>query len=235
VLAFAGNISRKQALALAEKYFATLSGKKKGTFQPFDTYGKSPVFLRSKNTEQAHLVLGVPGLSSLDADHFTIKLLAIILGGNMSSRMFLRIREARGLCYYISTDTDNYLDAGSLSTRAGVDQTRLVEAIEAIKTEYLLCAKDGITTEELKRAKDFLKGKIKLSFEDSEDQAHFYGKQQLLYPEVRDIPEYFAEIDTVTENQVNALAKRLLKKEELRLVVIGKEDNEKKLVDLIRS
>lgn len=235
VLAFAGNITRKKALALAEKYFLPLAGKKKSAFRPFETYGKSPVFLRSKNTEQAHLVLGVPGLSSLDEDHFTIKLLAIILGGNMSSRMFLRIREARGLCYYISTDTDNYLDAGSLSTRAGVDQTRLHEAIEAIKTEYLLCAKDGVTTEELKRAKDFLKGKITLSFEDSEDQAHFYGKQQLLYPAVRDIPEYFAEIDNVTGNQVNALAKRLLKKDELRLVVIGKEDNEKRLVELIRA
>ncbi|MBI3331631.1 insulinase family protein [Candidatus Peregrinibacteria bacterium] len=235
VLAFAGNIQRKEALALAETYFAALSGKKGASYKPFESYGKQSVFLRTKNTEQAHLVLGVPGLRSLDPDHFAVKLLAIILGGNMSSRMFLRIREARGLCYYISTDIDNYMDAGSISTRAGVDQTRLHEAIEAIKTEYLLCAKDGITAEELKRAKDFLKGKIKLSFEDSEDVAHFYGKQQLLYPFVRDITQYFAEIDKVTEDQVNALSKDLLVQDELRLVVIGKEDNEKKLEQLIRS
>ena len=203
-------------------------------FLPFTTYGEKPVFLRNKNTEQAHLVLGVPGLPSLDKDHFAVKLLAIILGGNMSSRMFLRIREARGLCYYISTEIDNYMDAGSLSTRAGVDQTRLHEAIEYIVHEYHLCAKEGVTPDELKRAKDFLKGKIALSREDSEDRAHFYGKQQLLYPAVRDVPEYFAEIDRVTKDQVDILAKNLLKEDLFKLVVIGKEENENALVKLLK-
>ncbi|OGJ56274.1 hypothetical protein A3D88_01275 [Candidatus Peribacteria bacterium RIFCSPHIGHO2_02_FULL_52_16] len=235
VLTFAGKITPKEAKKLAETYFAGLaSKKKKSTFLPFTTYGQTPVFLRSKNTEQAHLVVGVPGLPSLDKDHFAIKLLAIILGGNMSSRMFLRIREARGLCYYISTDIDNYMDAGSLSTRAGVDQTRLHEAIQYIVHEYHVCAKEGVMPDELKRAKDYLKGKIALSMEDSEDRAHFYGKQQLLYPAVRDVPEYFAEIDRVAKDQVDILAKNLLKEDLFRLVVIGKEENENALVKLLK-
>ncbi|HCI03731.1 TPA: hypothetical protein DE059_02275, partial [Candidatus Peribacteria bacterium] len=155
------------------------------------------------------------------------------LGGNMSSRMFLNIREAKGLCYYISTDDDAYLDAGSFSTRAGVDQTRLHEAIECISHEYAVCAKKGVTDEELKRSKDFLKGKITLSLEDSEEVAHFYGKQELLYPKVRTIEDYFSEIESVTKDKVNELAEKLLKPEEMRLVVIGKEKDEEKLKGLI--
>lgn len=234
VLAFAGNITEKDAVALAKEFFGPLAGSGREAFTPFTTYDKRRVFLRSKNTEQAHLVLGVPSVGALDDDHFANKLLAIVLGGNMSSRMFLNIREARGLCYYISTEVDSYLDAGSLSTRAGVDQSRLEEAVKAIRHEYLVCAKEGVSEGELARAKSFLKGKVTLSLEDSEERCHFYGKQLLLYPEVRDLEGYFRQIDAVTLTQVNALAARLLKPEELRLVVIGKGETEaglRKLLD----
>jgi predicted Zn-dependent peptidase len=189
--------------------------------------------LTTKQTEQAHLVFGVEGVSALSDDHFAQKLLAVILGGSMSSRMFLRIREARGLCYYISTSTDNYLDTGLLSTRAGVDQSRLHEAISAIRHEYEVAAKDGFDAKELQRAKDFLKGKITLSMEDSEERAHFFGKQQLLYPAVKDLPEYFKAVDSVSLDQINRLGKKLLQKEQFRLVVIGKEKEEKRLEELI--
>ncbi|MBI1934669.1 insulinase family protein [Candidatus Peregrinibacteria bacterium] len=233
VVAFAGKVSKKDANKLAEQYFSDTTGKRDRTFSPFKTYSKDRVFLRTKATEQAHLVLGVPGIPSQHKDHFANKLLSIILGGNMSSRMFLNVREAHGLCYYIATEVDSYLDAGSLATRAGIDQSRLHEAIERIREEYLTCAKKGIQTEELKRAKEYLKGKITLSLEDSEERANFYGKQALLYPKIRTIAEYFQEIDRVTGEQVNALAARLFRPEELRIVVIGKEKNKAKLRDLL--
>ncbi len=233
VVTFAGKVTPTQALELTEKYLGPLTGKHKRKFLPLKDYGKKQVFLRTKNTEQAHLVLGVPAVSSLDPRHFAHKLLAVILGGNMSSRMFLNIREAKGLCYYIATETDSYLDAGSLTTRAGVDQSRLHEAIKLIRHEYDVCAKDGVTDEEMTRAKAYLKGKITLSMEDSEERAHFYGKQQLLYPETRDISEYLNKIDGVTRDEVDALAKELLKQKELRLVVIGKEGDEDGLKKLL--
>ncbi len=233
VVAFAGKITHERATAFAEKFFGALSGTQSRTFKPFTTYGDKRVFLRTKNTEQAHLVLGAPGVSSLDENYFAQKLLTVILGGNMSSRMFLNIREAKGLCYYISTDADSYLDAGAVSTRAGVDQSRLSEAISAILAEYDACAKKGVTVEEIERAKAYFKGKITLSLEDSEECAHFYGKQQLLYPETRDLMAYFAEIDKVSVDQLNALAARILQPHEQRLVVIGKEPSEKALRDLL--
>ncbi len=233
VATFSGKIEEAQAMDLSNRYFAKIGGKKAQSFLAVKPHAGKRVALTNKQTEQAHLVLGVEGVSSQSDDHFAQKLLSIILGGSMSSRMFLNIREARGLCYYISTSTDNYLDTGLFSTRAGVDQSRLHEAISAIRVEYEKCAKDGITKEELRRAKDFLKGKVTLSMEDSEERAHFFGKQQLLYPKTRDLPEYFAEVESVTGEQVNALAKKLLKTERLRLVVIGKEKNEKELEGLI--
>ncbi|MSR87495.1 insulinase family protein, partial [Candidatus Peribacteria bacterium] len=144
VLAFAGKVTEAQAMTLAKKFFAPISGKKKRNFLPLSGYGSKKVWLRTKNTEQAHLVLGFPGLPALDDNHFAIKVLSVILGGNMSSRMFLNIREAKGLCYYIATELDNYLDGGSLSTRAGVDQSRLHEAITAIRHEYEACAAGGV-------------------------------------------------------------------------------------------
>jgi len=222
---FAGNIDQARAVALGEKYFGTLAGSKERAFVPFEHYGKEKVFLRSKKTEQSHLVLGVPAVGALDKNRYAQKLLSIILGGNMSSRMFLNIREAKGICYYISTDSDSYLDAGDISTRAGVDQSRLHEAIGLITQEYLLCAEKGVSDEELQRAKDYLRGKFTLSLEDSEERAHFYGKQKLLYPEVLDTDAYLARFDAVTKKQVDTLAARLFTPENFRLVVIGKEDN----------
>lgn len=233
VLTFAGKVTGLQAMSLSEQFFEPIAGQKRKTFLPLKKYGGKKVYLRTKNTEQAHLVLGYPGLSALDSNHFAVKVLSVILGGNMSSRMFLNIREAKGLCYYISTELDNYLDGGAISTRAGVDQSRLHEAITAIRREYEACSSSGVTDAEVRRAKDYLKGKITLSLEDSEERAHFYGKQQLLYPQTRTIEEYFGEIDKVTRAQVNDLAKKILKTEKLRLVVIGKEDSTGKLEKLL--
>lgn len=233
VVTFAGKIDDAKAMSLAKEHFGAIGGKKAMEFKPVAPHKGKRVALTTKQTEQAHLVLGMESVSALHEDQFAQKLLAVILGGSMSSRMFLRIREARGLCYYISTSTDNYMDTGLLSTRAGVDQSRLHEAISAIRHEYELCAKDGITKDELRRAKDYLKGKITLSMEDSEERAHFFGKQQLLYPKTRDLAEYFEKIEAVSSEQINKLSSRILTKENLRLVVIGKENDEKKLEGLI--
>ncbi len=234
VITFAGNITKEQAKAYGELFFGKLAGKKEKTFAPLVSPGTRKIWYREKKTEQAHLVLGVPGVHARHADHVAMKLLAIILGGTMSSRMFINIREAKGLCYYISTETDTYLDAGAISTRAGVDQSRLHEAITLIRNEYDAIAECGITDEELHQAKEYVKGKLTLSLEDSEERAHFFGKQELMYPETWSIEEYLARYTAVSKEQINALAKRLLTTEQLRLVVIGQGTSEEKLAALLQ-
>lgn len=233
VISIAGNIDVEQAYSVSEKYFGGLQGTKGRAFAPFTAFGTKKVYVQSKQTEQAHLVLGVPGVPHEDSDHFVQRIVSTILGGTMSSRMFMNIREARGMCYYISTETDNYLDAGAITTRAGIDQSRLHEAITAILHEYMHIAADGVTDEELHLAKEYLKGKTKLGLEDSEDKAHFYAKQLLLYPHIRDIADYITSIDAVTKAQVNAFCKRIFTKEAMRLVVIGSGQTEAELEALI--
>ncbi|MDP7477403.1 MAG: pitrilysin family protein [Candidatus Peribacteraceae bacterium] len=234
VITFAGKIDDKQAIDLGEKYFGTIGGKKDGDFAPFAEYGKEKVFLRTKKTEQSHLVIGVPGISSQDPRHFTHKLLGIILGGNMSSRMFLNIREAKGMCYYIDTDADYYLDAGALTTRAGIDQSRLNEAIKLIINEYDKVVEGGVEEEEVERAKSYMKGSMILGLEDSEELAHFYGKQKLLYPNIRDVEDYIKEIESVNKESIDQLAKDLLAHENLRLAVIGNTDDKAGLESLLQ-
>jgi len=233
VITFAGKTNDAQALDLSTKYFGSLSGTKQREFEPLTEYGKEKVYLRSKKTEQSHLVIGVPSIGSQDDRHFVQKLLAIILGGNMSSRMFLNIREAKGMCYYIDSDVDSYLDAGSLSTRAGIDQSRLGEAIKLIINEYDKVASDGVEQDEVDRAKSYMKGSIILSLEDSEELAHFFGKQQLLYPQVRSVDEYIGMIESVSKEDIDQLAKDLLAHENLRLSVIGNTDNKASLEELL--
>lgn len=233
VVTVAGNITPEEATAYSQQYFGALNGSKGRNFAAFTDFSEQKVHIGKKQTEQAHLVLGVPGLSHEHPQYIAKRILSIILGGSMSSRMFLNIREAMGMCYYISTETDGYLDAGALSTRAGVDQSRLEEAVSAIMNEYMTVAKDGVTEEELTRAKEYFKGKMKLGLEDSEERAHFYGKQALLYPAIKDIADFEAAINALNVNDINTLAAQLLTPEHMKLVVIGNKDNHSELESLI--
>jgi len=152
----------------------------------------------------------------------------------MSSRMFLNVREAKGLAYYIQTTTDDYLDAGIISTRAGVDNKRTVEAITSIRDEYLKIRNEGeISEKELNKAKSYLKGKIILSLEDSEELAHLYGKQALLYKDVKNIDEILAKIDQVTTKDIARITQELFKLERMNLVIIGPYKDETEFLKLI--
>lgn len=236
-ICFAGNISEKEALAFGEQFFGGLSGRKARAFSKLVARPKERLLLTKKVTEQTHLVLGVEGTSAIADDHFAQSILSIALGGNMSSRMFQRIRERLGLCYYIHSSTDDYLDTGALSVHAGVDQSRMEEAITAIRKELLEAGEKGVTEEELSRGKEYMKGRLTLALEDSEERAHFFGRQQLLYAEtprgVLDIPAFFQAIEKVTLNEVNAFAGKTLTEKNLRLVVIGNRTEKEKLEKLL--
>lgn len=221
-IALSGAITHSEALSKVKKFFPFKKVSKEYDFLPYQKdLSTERVFLQTKKTEQAHLVLGVEGLPAEDELIYAEKLLAIILGGNMSSRMFLNVREAQGLAYYIQTSTDDYFDTGALSTRAGIDVKRVDDAIQAILNEYANIREENVTKEELAKAKAYLKGKIILSFEDSEEVAHFYAKQNLLYKKVKTIEDVLAKIEKVTLNDIHHLTKTLLKPERMKLAIIG--------------
>ncbi|MCF7846066.1 MAG: insulinase family protein [Candidatus Peribacteraceae bacterium] len=236
VVAVAGNCGHADIVSKVEKFFKFENGQKSLDWQGLEKFEpESPVKIQNKKTEQGHLVLGVKGVAAEDERHWTQRVLAIILGGNMSSRMFLSVREAKGLCYYIRTNTDDYTDAGVVSTSAGVDLKRLPLAVSAIRAEYEKIAAEKVDAEELTRAKEFLKGKLTLRLEDSEEYAHLLGKQFLLYEEQLELEEIFAKIDAVTDEDIQKLAQEIFVPANLRLAAIGPfEGREAELTKLLK-
>lgn len=225
VVSVAGNIDHEKICAQIEKLF---SMEKRTRSHGPRALEKNPstdrIFLQHKKTEQTHIVVGFPAYAERTQEewkHYAQQLLSIILGGNMSSRMFLGVREAKGLCYYISTSTDEYTDTGIISTRAGVDVKRAPDAVAAICEQYKIMRDDGITAAELHKAKEYIKGKMILRLEDCEEYAHLLGKEELLYNEVDTPDAIMTKVDAVTVEQVNQVARELFVPEELRLAVIG--------------
>ncbi|MBT3704637.1 insulinase family protein [Candidatus Peregrinibacteria bacterium] len=225
VVVVAGNIAHDEALEKVEKFFAMERGEKAYDFEKYSPLiGDAPrVHLKEKKTEQAHLVIGVEAYSETHPDHWVLKLLSVILGGNMSSRMFLNVREAHGLAYYIRTNTDDYVDTGLISTTAGVDIKRAEMAVEKIVEQYGMIAKAGeIDADELAKAKSFLKGKMILSLEDSEEYAHLLAKFELLHKDVMTPDEIMREINAVSLADVERVAADLFgDSSRLKMAIIG--------------
>lgn len=235
VLCLSGAIDDNKATDLAEKYFhldAKETGREMAAFDA-ERAGGQKVSLQEKKTEQAHLVCGVPGLPAEHEDYYVLKVLAAILGGNMSSRMFHAVRESKGLAYYISTGTENYLDTGTLYTRAGVDVTRIDDAITAILEEYDKIRYVEVPEEELKKGKEFLKGKLTLSLEDSENLAQMLTRHELLYDQVKTYNDIAKGIDAVTAADVKRVAEQLLIEDALHLSVIGPYNDEARFENLL--
>lgn len=233
VVTIAGAVEASD-LDLLEEYFQMDDQEKSGDFSPFDTELATEKFkIREKKTEQYHIAFGVKCPSEPDKDYPVVKVLSTILGGNMSARMFQHVREQKGLCYSIRTQVDEYTDTGLLVTRAGVKVSEVLQAVKAIREEYDSIRDTGITDQELEKAKNYLAGKIDLGTEDSEDIAHEYAKNKLLYDKVESSSEWKNRILNVTKTQVEDLAKKLFVPENLRFGGIGPKIDEDKLRELI--
>ncbi|MBU1445965.1 insulinase family protein [Patescibacteria group bacterium] len=236
VLTLAGDIEHDKAVELANKYFAF--NQNEGKANNFDVWKEfkkdEKVYLHEKKTEQAHIVVGVQSYPETHENHWAEKLLGIILGGNMSSRMFLSVREARGLCYYISSHSDNFSDCGIFSTSAGVRVGAVDEAITAIIEEYRKIKAEKIPQSELDKAKNFIKGKMILKLEDSEEYAHLLGKFELLHNDIMTPDQILAEIEKITVDDIHKVAQDLFKPENIKIGVIGPYDDKTHFENLLK-
>lgn len=197
------------------------------------TLATEKVKLRLKKTEQYHLSFGVRALAENDPRFPALKVLAVILGGNMSSRMFQHVREEKGLCYSVRTQVDEFTDTGLLTTRAGVKLSDALNAVEAIREEYDKIAADGVTDEEMEKAKNYLIGKNDLSTEDTEGVAHEYAKNELLYAKQESYEDWKNLVRGVDKAAVNQLAAELFVPEKFRFAGIGPEVDRDRLEGLI--
>ncbi|MBP7700919.1 insulinase family protein [Candidatus Woesebacteria bacterium] len=245
VLVVAGDdkvVTSQKTLDLVKKYFSKAHEQRNsGRVDTAELtakeikISKQRLHIEYKKTEQAHLVLGWPGLNKDDDKKYALTLLSVALGGNMSSRLFTEVREKRGLCYYVRTEADFYHNTGIFGASAGVDPSRIEEAIEVIIEEFKNVANGtrSITIEELKKAKDYLNGTTVLSLEDSRSVAQFFGLKQILSNEIITPAEVLEKFDKVTLAQVNDIAKQLILENEVRLTVIGPYKSDKKFKKLI--
>ncbi len=237
VLVLAGKIG-KNTRDLIKKYFGAekMHGAKRLSYKKFSwgTARKTatePVKILFKQTDQVHMVLGFPAFDYDDERNAAQLLLHVILGGSMSSRLFIGVRERKGLCYVIRTGVTNYGDAGAFTVTSGLDKARLTEAMATIYEELQRLVKDGVTDEEVQMAKDHLSGKMVLQFEDSARVADFYGQQKLLMKRVETPEQKFKRIMNQTPADVNRVARSIINFKNAKLGVIGPYKNAKEFLD----
>lgn len=222
VVAISGKFDRDEVVKLVEKNFGHRPFDDVSGYVPVVEDQKKPELLvHYKKTDQAHLVVGFRGLKLGHPDRYAAALLGTILGGGMSSRLFINIREKKGLCYYIRAEHDSYLDTGTLAASAGVDLKRIDDAIKLILVEFDHISKQKVSEEELKKAKEYLKGKLILSWEDSRTVALSYGSDEIMEGRIRSLGEYLKRIDEVSAEDILKLAQFLVSKSKLNLAVIG--------------
>jgi predicted Zn-dependent peptidase len=178
------------------------------------------VLLHSKDTEQAHICLGTRAVSYLDPDRYALDLLNTILGEGMSSRLFLEIREKRGLAYDVHSYSSKHSDGGYFAVYLGVDPKKAEEAVDAVLAELSAIAEKPVPETELTKAREFTKGRLRLGLESTNSLASWLSQQELLMDEIRTVDEVIARYSAVTAADLQRVAKRVLQ-QPLQMAVIG--------------
>ncbi|MGB3903435.1 MAG: pitrilysin family protein [Anaerolineae bacterium] len=222
VLAIAGNIDHEAALKEATAQLTGWNRRPGTSYVPMDQEQKvARVKVEHKPTQQAHLALVLPGISRFDDDKYNLSLLNTILGQGMSSRLFLEVREKRGLAYSVYSYASPLLDTGLVGIYAGVDAQQIEKALQAILEELDKAKQEPVSEEELQKAKEFTKGRLLLQMEDSFSVASWIGRQEILEDRVLSVDEVLEEIDAVSTGAVQRVAQRLFQEKKLNLAVVG--------------
>lgn len=234
VLVIAGNFKEGEVKELSEKYFSTIVEGEKEKLEKFTGTQSGPrVKVVKKKTDQAHLYLGYPAFSYHDPDKTALNVASAILGGGMSSRFFIQVRERRGLAYYVRSATDYYEETGLVAASAGVNLHKINEAVKVLLEEFNKVKKGDVKDEELRKAKEFLKGRVALRLENSRSVAGWYGEKLLLEGKIETPDEVFKKIEKVSISDIERVANRVFDENKINLAVIGPYENEERFLELI--
>jgi predicted Zn-dependent peptidase len=232
VVGIAGRIG-DDAVERAEALFGDLPGAATEKPEPARAYQTERVRVFTKQSDQAHLVLGVPSYPIEHPDRYALQMVATVLGGGMSSRLFTEVRERRGLAYYVFGTNHSYTDAGSLYSQAGVDINRIDEAVTTIASELKKIAAEPVPAAELEKARSFTKGRFVLSLESPQGLILFGMRKEVLEGRAPDPEEVLAGVDAVTAEDVQRVAQDVISGEQLRLAVIGPFDDAERFAKLL--
>ncbi len=235
VVSLAGNFETKEAFSKIKNFFEKFRKTKSLLKKPVIERQKSPqILLRTKETDQTHLTLGVRAYNIFKPERYPLAVLANLLGGVMSSRLFTEIREKRGMAYYIKTISENYTDTGYLVTHAGIGNKRTEEAIKIILKEYKNLKEKKVPREELQKAKDNIKGHLYLGLETSDAWASYLGTQEILKRKISTPAQECKMIDKVSQDDILKVARDIFQPRKLNLALIGPFKDKNKFQKLLK-
>ena len=222
VVAVAGNFDQQKL----EKTMARLFGRYQRSMRTTSRKRWPPavhggVTLKQKPLEQVHLCVGLQGIAAGHKDRYVIYALNSVLGGSVSSRLFQEIREKRGLSYSIYSFLSGYSDTGTVTVYAGTRATEVDRVLDLVSREIQKMAKRGMTSEELKRTKEQMKGGLMLSLESSHSRMNKLAKDELITGTHTSLEDMILEIDAVTEQQINRVARNLFLTENMAVTGLG--------------
>ncbi len=230
VVCVAGKINERKVITQLKKYFAKMKKGQKPKMEIATEKQTAPkVKIRYKKTDQTHLIIGVRAYNDQHKDRYALNLLANILGGNMSSRLFIQVRERQGLAYYVRAGGEAYQDVGYLTASAGVEHKNLEKTIKTILAEFKKISVRKVNEKELQKAKDYIKGKTVMGLESSDAVAGFLTEQEVKKKEIKKPQEIFKKIDAVTSDDILRVAKDIFTTAKLNLTIVGPHRNKEKL------
>lgn len=217
-----GDTDMKRLLAAAQRNFPATSGTVRQPLDHFkDANGSGHVKIFNKGTEQTHMALGLHTFAKEHPDEFALDILSVLLGGNMSSRLFNEVREERGLAYDIGSSVRKYQETGAFVVSAGVDNKKFLEAVEVILNELRRAAERPAGADELRRSKEFYLGQLDLSLENSMNTMLWAGESMVSFGRCRTPEEVAERIEKVTAEDLRRVAESLFAGKGMDLAVVG--------------
>lgn len=203
--------------------------------EPFIDNQTSPAInLHYRKTDQAHLMAAFKTFSRFDSRRYAMTVLDNLLGGTMSSRLFITVRERHGLCYYVRSGLDFYHDTGDIAISAGVELGKIEKALELITQEIKKIKTEKVTVSELNKAKENICGRFSLSLEESLDVARYFGTEELLSDKIEDPADFAKKIRAVTAEEVLSLAQEIFDFNKINFALVGPYKEKEKFLEIFK-
>jgi predicted Zn-dependent peptidase len=233
VVAVAGSVSHEEVVAAFDRELGDWQGGAPAAWQPAPSRNGVSCAVRYKKTEQAHLALALPGLPLNHPDRHALSFLSVILGEGMSSRLFVELRERRGLVYDVGSYISQFLDAGIFNVYTGVDPMNAPQALAVAVAELQKLHEEGPGVDELTKARELSRGRLMLRMEDTRAVSGWTGAQELLLGHVRTVGDAVAEMEAVTLEDLRRVVRDLLDPRRAHLAVVGPYRSDRKFAALL--
>lgn len=233
-LVVAGNISIADAEKKVAKYFSSLPKTKPSVRTQTKDIQKTPqIAIKPKKTDQTHFILGFRSFDLFDKRNPAVEVLATVLGRGMSSRLFRKLRDEMGVCYYVRAGSQTSTDTGVFKIASGVDTKRFEEVLSEILTQIRRLKNELVEPTELAKAKEMILGHTQMGLESSDDVANWFGEQEILHKKIQTPEEALKEISQVTAKDVQKVAREIFKNATLNLAAVGPVKKTPKLIRIL--